>query len=512
MKESVAVAKQADAKKGVSPTKSSDSSILHLRDESERQLGSLRGVIGNIRRDGGKPSVESIATELSGMHTAQRAPALLALQQTHGNRYVQRVVAGIQAKLKIGQPGDIYEQEADRVADAVMRMPEPGVQRQFELEEEETLQIKPLANEIAPLVQVQRQKEPEEEVETLQAKPLTEQITPLVQRQVEEEAEEFLQAKELPVKTSEATPNLEDQINVIKGSGEPLSNDERAYFEPRFRRDLSDVRIHNDSMANELAQSVNAEAFTCGNDVVFGFGKYAPSTYSGKKLLAHEITHVVQQVSNPIAQIQRRPLRQDNNTWHLSRVPMHTHEEFRNHVFRECGWITVYRRDEGEHLNDLLVNHSNLAQIYSQHVEQRGNTGTVDLVLRLTRSEDDTVVSMDFSERPTPTPMPTPIPPGTTPTPTPIPPGTTPTPTPIPPGTTPTPTPIPPGTTPTPTPIPPGTTPTPTPAPSICDDPDGDFEHCMRTCSDVSGYESAGGTGCKLGCFMLYTFAKSWCD
>jgi hypothetical protein len=62
-------------------------------------------VIGNIRRDDDTPSVESIATHLSSMHTAQRAPALLALQQTHGNRYVQRVVTGIQAKLVVGQPG-----------------------------------------------------------------------------------------------------------------------------------------------------------------------------------------------------------------------------------------------------------------------------------------------------------------------------------------------------------------------------------------------------------------------
>jgi hypothetical protein len=81
------------------------------------QLGSLRDVIGNIRCDGGKPSADSIATHLSSMHTAQRTPALLALQQTHGNRYVQRVVTGIQAKLKVGQPGDIYEQEVDQVAE-----------------------------------------------------------------------------------------------------------------------------------------------------------------------------------------------------------------------------------------------------------------------------------------------------------------------------------------------------------------------------------------------------------
>ena len=99
MKESVAVAKDADTAKGYSPTKN-DNSIHHVRDEPERQLGSLRSVINIIRHDGGKPSVESIATELNGRHTAQRAPALLALQQTHGNLYVQRVVSGIQTKLK----------------------------------------------------------------------------------------------------------------------------------------------------------------------------------------------------------------------------------------------------------------------------------------------------------------------------------------------------------------------------------------------------------------------------
>jgi hypothetical protein len=193
MTESVAVVKEADAKKGVSPTKS-DNSIPRLRDEPERQLGSLRSVISNIRRDGGTPSVESIATELSNMHTAQRAPALLALQRTHGNRYVQRVVAGIQAKLVVGQPGDIYEQEADRVADAVMRMPEPEVLRQLEEEEEETIQTKLLA----------------------------EQIRSLVQRQVEEEKEEELQAKDFPGQIPEFAPNLEANINSLLGRGQRL--------------------------------------------------------------------------------------------------------------------------------------------------------------------------------------------------------------------------------------------------------------------------------------------------
>ena len=155
MNKSVAITKDPDAKKGFSSTRSSDGGIHRVRDEPERQLGSLGDVIGNIRRDGGKPSVDSIATELSSMHTTQHAHVLLGLQRTHGNRYVQRVVVGIQAELKVGEPGDKYEQEADRVVDAVMRMPEPGVQRQVEPkgEEEEMFQAKPLAEEITPLVQ-----------------------------------------------------------------------------------------------------------------------------------------------------------------------------------------------------------------------------------------------------------------------------------------------------------------------------------------------------------------------
>ena len=116
MKETVALAKAVDAKKESSPTRS-DKNIQGLPNKPERQLGSLGDVIDTIRRDGGKPSAESIATHLSGMHMAQRAPVLLGLQQMHGNRYVQRVVAGIQAKLKVGQPGDIYEQEVNQVAE-----------------------------------------------------------------------------------------------------------------------------------------------------------------------------------------------------------------------------------------------------------------------------------------------------------------------------------------------------------------------------------------------------------
>ena len=175
---------------------------------------------------------------------------ILFLQRIAGNQAVSRLMrsGALQAKLRIGQPGDKYEQEADRVADAVMRMPESGVKRQVEPEEEGRLQSKPLANHITPLVQVQRQEEPEKEEETLQAKPLAKEITPFVQRQVEpEEEEEELQAKATSGHISEANPNLESDIQSLKGGGQPLSENDRAYFEPRFSRDFGKVRVHTDA-------------------------------------------------------------------------------------------------------------------------------------------------------------------------------------------------------------------------------------------------------------------------
>jgi hypothetical protein len=356
MKESVAVAKEADAKKRVSPTKNSDSSIQRLRDEPERQLGSLRGVIGNITRNGGTPSVESIATQLISMTSTERAPVLTALQQTHGNQYVQRVVTGVQAKLKVGQPGDMYEQEADRVADEVMRMPEPQVQRQVgeeEMKEEELIQTKSLSDQITPLMQ--RQPIEEEEKETIQPKeastkspptrpdietniqssrtggtPLPKstraffeprfghdfsevklhtntqaaelartEITPLMQRQEnlgEEKEEELIQTKIARDVTPEVTPAISSGIQSLQGGGRPLSGTERSFFEPRFGADFSNVRIHSDKRASNAARSVNARAFTFGHNVVFGTGEYSPDALTGRNMLCskHQISIRVQ--------------------------------------------------------------------------------------------------------------------------------------------------------------------------------------------------------------------------
>jgi hypothetical protein len=199
---------------------------------------------------------------------------LLKLQRNLGNQAVLRLFESgvLQAKLKIGEPGDIYEQEADRVADTVMRMPEPQVQ-------------------IGP--------EDEEEEELVQTKPLSELISPLVQRQeeVEEEEEgEPLQAKEVPGHAPSVTPEFASRINAIRDGGRPFPKPARAFFEPRFNRDFSQVRVHTDARAAESARAMNARAFTLDRNIVFGAGHYSPETTEGKKLLAHELTHVIQQI------------------------------------------------------------------------------------------------------------------------------------------------------------------------------------------------------------------------
>ncbi len=285
-----------------------------------------------------KDSAVFLTSRKEGFKTL-RSPVdkILYLQNNIGNQSVQRLFksGSIQAKLKIGKSNDKYEQEADRVADMVMRMPEPfcptcsdgeSIKRQPE-EEEETLQPKPIAEKITPLVQRQeepeeeeeepilrqeeepilrqeeepilRQEEEPEEEEDIQAKPIAEHITPLVQRQEEEpekeEEEEAIQPKGDSSSTAEVTPDIESNLNSLKRRGQSLPKSVRNYFEPRFGYDFSGVRVHTDNKASETAKSINAKAFTRGSDIIFNAGQYSPETSEGSHLLAHELTHVVQQ-------------------------------------------------------------------------------------------------------------------------------------------------------------------------------------------------------------------------
>ncbi len=174
---------------------------------------------------------------------------ILFLQRTVGNQAVQRLLRLEiqQAKLRIGKPGDVYEQEADRVADEVMRMPEPEMQRQVE---------------------------PEEEDHKLDIQVKASHQTAKSELQVDEDLES---------NTSQQT------------WGDPISKEALTFFEPHMKHDFSRVRVHKDNEAVQMNRQLDARAFTHGMDIYFGGGQFDPGSLEGKRLLAHELTHLVQQ-------------------------------------------------------------------------------------------------------------------------------------------------------------------------------------------------------------------------
>jgi hypothetical protein len=124
---------------------------------------------------------------------------------------------------------------------------------------------------------------------------------------IEEEEEKKLQRKETVDESAQASEQTEKYIGALAG-GTPLDSGQQNFFGSRMGYDFSGVRIHSDDSANTSAKNVNALAYTHGNDIVFGSGQYQPSTDEGKKLLAHELTHVVQQSTDTGSLVQREPV------------------------------------------------------------------------------------------------------------------------------------------------------------------------------------------------------------
>ncbi|MEX2592046.1 MAG: DUF4157 domain-containing protein [Anditalea sp.] len=199
----------------------------------------------------------------------------------------------IQPKLTVDVPDDPYEKEADAVADKVMRMPEESfVQRKTE-EEEEPIQLK--RNEMDSFIQ-KKCAECEQEDEEIHRKPLNETVTP------------FLQTKSEGNTT--VSEGITNSIHSSKGSGATLDDQTHSFMSDRFGSDFSSVKIHTDSESVQLNRNLNAKAFTVGNDVYFNEGQYQPGSSEGKQLLAHELTHVVQQgggIHQRIQKISKNP-------------------------------------------------------------------------------------------------------------------------------------------------------------------------------------------------------------
>ncbi|MGA9995842.1 MAG: DUF4157 domain-containing protein [Pyrinomonadaceae bacterium] len=161
----------------------------------------------------------------------------------------------IQAKLMVNTPGDIYEQEADHISEQVMHLPEPQLQRAC-----------PCGGG-CPKCQTEQ---PGHEYERLQTKHVGSSDSGQLA----------------------APPTVHE---VLASPGQPLDHATRAFMEPRFGHDFSQVRVHSGPAAEQSAEDVNAHAYTVGHDIVFGAGQFTPGTQEGRRLLAHELTHVAQQ-------------------------------------------------------------------------------------------------------------------------------------------------------------------------------------------------------------------------
>jgi len=205
----------------------------------------------------------------------------------------------VQAKLSISQPGDRSEQEADRIADAVLREPAPGLGA-------------PVAASFSrrphgQLIQRQAGK-PEggaapSEQEDMEGQPLTGVIlqTGAAPRPAEEE-EQAVQRKADDAAGGRAQAAASPAASALGGGGTPLPKDLRADMEGRFGADFSSVRLHTDGQADALCKSITARAFTHRNHIYLASEQYRPGSYAGRHLLAHELAHTIQQGASPAAE------------------------------------------------------------------------------------------------------------------------------------------------------------------------------------------------------------------
>src|SRR6185295_5189390 len=200
------------------------------------------------------------------------ATGLLDMQRTHGNRYVNRLLNTglLQAKLTVSDPGDQCERQADRVAEVSERTYESHVYRACAQCEE----------------QPQRQAEGKETAQ-LQA--------------LKEEEKTTAYQDEVVLRRSEAASGLEvsgdweARLQALRGGGRPLDGEARSTMESAFGEDFGGVRIHTNPEADVLNVALSARAFTTGQDIFFRHGEYDSKSSAGQELLAHELTHVIQQ-------------------------------------------------------------------------------------------------------------------------------------------------------------------------------------------------------------------------
>lgn len=142
----------------------------------------------------------------------------------------------------------------------------------------------------------------------------------LIVRRQEEEEEEALQLKTST--DGQQAPGADSAAAAVSRGGRALPEALRSYFEPRFATDFSRVRVHTHDAAANAARSINARAFTLGNDIGFAPGEFSPGSYAGRKLIAHELAHTVQQAHEPAGSTVRREAGSGESGTGGSRFPL----------------------------------------------------------------------------------------------------------------------------------------------------------------------------------------------
>lgn len=266
-------------------------------------------------------------------------PAALAdaftssLQHDFGDVNIHRnTTPCLQPKLKIGAPDDTSEREADAVADQVMRSPETFSSDGGEVS--------------LPCPDCATAGKNDETIRRQAASPFSmeEGLIEAAEEQEEEEdgatatPGEAVQAKPTAGQHTRASAGVAGRIQTLRAGGEPLPGALRSFMEPRFGHDFGKVRVHTGSMASETARSINARAFTFGRDVVFGRGQFSPASADGRRLIAHELTHVVQQGhALPLAH-DRMTARRESTAEHRPAAAERMMREAEDGVIRRVVW------------------------------------------------------------------------------------------------------------------------------------------------------------------------------
>ena len=237
---------------------SSNNRDIHPAEEIQEMFGNQ--ALGRLIESQSLPPINQIST-------ANNA----AIQRRHLFRGLSHELTGneqgnlVQAKLTVNQPGDKYEQEADRVASQVVQQINNPVSQ---LDQSETIQSKQLMRK-------------------------------------------SVSSPGTVTGGMAATPHLETAIKQEQGHGQSISEDIREPLEQSFGADFSGVRIHTNDQSDQLNRSIQSRAFTTGQDIFFKQGAYQPGSRQGKELIAHELTHVVQQNSTNTLQTKIQRTKED---------------------------------------------------------------------------------------------------------------------------------------------------------------------------------------------------------